>query len=357
LHNDQPGLDGGNGAMFSNEVGLTDISSIKEDQQESRDAEQQRWAETRRTEVRLVIWIVSVLILSTAYFTCLNAYVLVKAEPRPFYLAFDHPASLSNGAYSIALTWSPMDTSESLVRPQLLLDGTTDLASMDGRATLGQSYTVQIRVPANTTPGVHVGSINMHQIGTIEDLPDSFPPIPVTIEVTGGFWNSWFLLRDWLIFVVALGLILYGFCVLNFPKPSGFLIVSSGSDGSAPPRKVALRMRKIALLLPWRRSSIPLAALWKEARFSLPLKTRGEVFFLFDQMPVLFTMRRQRSYRFEKTISEVGMVDSYDIPDEAFLPCGRIDIMYTHNLCRYGNGSDQSVLLRYSKKMISIPVL
>jgi hypothetical protein len=304
----------------------------------------------------LVILTVAFLAICTLYFAAVNAYLLFHATPRPFSLTFEQPGNEQfNGTYHAWLDWEPRQEHE-LVRPKVLLDGValTEAPrsgnSSDHDLSLAQAVKVEIDVPQSCTTGLHRGNVVFDRVSGPDMLPARLAT-PVTIEVTGGFWTSWFLLRNWLILAGLMGSVLYAYCVFCFPRPTGSLAILRCSGSSTKPNRVALRMPFSALLLPWRRSSAPLASVWKQARMNPGSQVDGEVAFWFSDVPVLIVHWRRAPGALTRK-----MTDCYDLSEveaEDFVSCGAVDIMRENVVYKLGVSESDYVLFSYrsSKRM------
>jgi hypothetical protein len=290
------------------------------------------------------------LAVSTLYFAGVNAYLLVHAKPRPFTLSFEQPASERlPGWYRARLEWEPMRNRE-LVRPWVLLDGValTEAPPRDAGTrrdlSLAQTVQVEIDVPPDCTTGLHRGRVVFDRVGGPGVLPAELST-PVAVEVTGGFWSSWFLLRNWLILAAGVGAVLYLYCVFYFPRPAGWLVILQYAGGVPRPNKVVLRMPASARFLPWRRSSVPLASIWKQARMKPASQVQGEVVFWFPNVPVLLIHWRRTPEELTRKITDCYALSEVDLAD--FVPCGPLDIMRENVVYKQGISESQSVMFSY----------
>jgi len=305
-------------------------------------------AASTRKAIRTVMLTGTFLALSTLYFGGVNAYLLMHARPRPFVLSFEQ---LGNeqvaGVYHARLEWEPMGRRE-VVRPTILLDGLPMAEASHSSAgahqdfSLTQTVTVQIDVPPLCTTGNHSGRLIFERVGGPDLLPAQLET-PVAVEVTGGFWTSWFLLRDWLIFASAVGLVLYLSCVWFFPPPTGSLLIYRYSGSR---RKVGLPMPASAWFLPWRRSSLPLSYIWKNAGVKAVPRVNAEIWFLDrDSSPMLLIQRRRTPE--ELTVRTLASDDLSEAVGEDFHPCGPGDQMFKDRVFKQGLSEEQCVLFSY----------
>jgi hypothetical protein len=300
--------------------------------------------------VRTVMLTGTFLALSTLYFGGVNAYLLMHARPRPFVLSFEQLGSEQlAGTYHARLEWKEM-AGRNVVRPTILLDGLpmTEASHSSAGAhqdfSLTQTLTVQIDVPPLCTTGNHSGRLIFERAGG----PDLLPPqleTPVAVEVTGGFWTSWFLLRDWLIFASVVGLVLYVSCICFFPPPTGSLAIYR--YGSAR-RKAGLPMPASAWFLPWRRSSLPLSYIWKKAGFGGVSRVDGEIWFLERDLSPMLLIRRCRPPE-QLTVCAHDCDDLSEAVGEDFSPCGPMDQMFRERVYKQGLYEEQCVLFSYRR--------
>jgi hypothetical protein len=320
-----------------------------------KDAE--RWAAIHRKEIRMVMLTGTFLAICTLYFAGVNAYLLVHAKPRPFTLSFEQSASEHlAGLYHARIEWESMQKREA-VRPKVFLDGAAlaeerhQSAGADRDFSLSKTIRVEIDVPSGCATGLHRGRVVFDRAGGPEVLPAQLST-PVTIQVTGGFWTSWFLLRSWLILAALLGSTLYLYCVYYFPRPTGSLAILQRNGSSERPNRVILRMPFSALFLPWRRSSVTLSSVWKQARMKPASQFSGEVVFWFADLPILLVHWRRTPNELTRK-----MIDCYDLSEvEAadFVSCAAVDIMRENVVYKQGISESQYVLISYrsSKRML-----
>jgi len=260
---------------------------------EERDA--QLWTGVRRQEGSFATILTAVFVLLTAYFAGLNAYLLYRAIPAPLQLSVEAPAGTSmQGSYALQLIWKPMQRDASPVRPELMIDGVT-LSRQYARppeVELGRVSDVRMIVPSKTTAGLHEGSLVLTKVSGPETLPKS-SAVPVSVQVTGGFWQDWFLLKYWGSFsIFAMGGF-YLFCTVAYYPPTGSLRVIRSSGNLTQERSVPLKLRPLAYIFPWKRSVIPLAHIWKQAGVNVNA-VAGDLQFVITAQPILFVPRVRR---------------------------------------------------------------
>ena len=323
-----------------------DAETRRKKDEERRAASQ---AASRRTGIRTVVLTGAFLSLSTLYFGGVNAYLLMHAKPRPFVLSFQQVGNEQlAGTYHARLEWKDME-GRNVVRPTVLLDGlpVAEISHSSAGArqdfSLTQTVMVQIDVPPLCATGNHSGRLVFERAGGPDLLPVQLET-PVAVEVTGGFWTSWFLLRNWLIFASVVGLVLYLLCMVFFPPPTGSLAILR--NGSSKPN-VGLRMSASAWFLPWRRSSLPLSSIWKKAGIKAVSGVDGEIWFLERDSPMLLIQRRRTPD--ELTVHPLSYVchDLSEVLGENFQPCGIVDFMYETNVYKLGLSEEQGVLFSY----------
>ena len=310
-------------------------------------------AASTRKAIRTVMLTGTFLALSTLYFGGVNAYLLMHARPRPFVLSFEQLGSEQlAGTYHARLEWKEM-AGRNVVRPTVLLDTlpvaetSHSSAGAHGDFSLNRTVMVQIDVPPLCTTGNHSGRLIFERVGG----PDLLPPqleTPVAVEVTGGFWTSWFLLRDWLIFASVVGLVLYVSCICFFPPPTGSLAIFRGYG--SPKRKAGLPMPASAWFLPWRRSSLPLSYIWKKAGVRGVSRVDAEIWFLDrDSSPMLLIQRRHTPD--ELTVCTLASADVSDdlseVAGKDFYPCGPMDRMFRDRVYKQGLSEEQCILFSY----------
>lgn len=311
------------------------------------------WASARRHERQVVVVIFLILLLITAYFAALNAYVLRETKPLPYTLDFQLPEELKATArYSISMDWHPLVGTPQPSRPILTIDGeqipevrdkSKSLSSVD----LTRSHEIRISVPGKTSAGKHSGRLVLVQTAGSIDLPDELTS-PVTVAVSAGFWKSWFILRNWGIMLLAVLALLYIFCLLKFPAPSGYLVLVDPKRGFFPVGVVRLRKPILSIIFPWTRSTISLKSVWKRARPRIKMRHNAELLFLLPTLPVLILATRRAARRFGK----LGGTDilSEDIATGTYIPPGRQDVMFSHHSYRYARGAeDDFIAFAYQK--------
>jgi hypothetical protein len=243
-----------------------------------------------------------------------------------------------------------MSGAEGVQRPVVRIDGEivpAQPASPGSGAPvldIHRASEVSIQVLGATPAGTHSGSLVLERVSGAGSLPRTLTT-RITVEVTGGFWRSWFLLRDWLLFVVVLAVLLYGFCLWNFPPPSGFLGLCEADGRQIGPIQIRLRLRRVAWLLPWERSTVPLGWVWKHSAAKFTLNPRGEMVFLYRGIPALFVLQRGRGVNFAKWRG--GEKDLEMLTPEDFSPCGSINVMHSGLVVRQSVGEYQYLLLTY----------
>ncbi len=298
-------------------------------------------------------WLALALAAATAYFGTLNAYVLYRSVPLPYTLELHSPLVAAPAeAYSVSLAWEPMQlaTGEP-IRPSVHLDGllipTTGSGIPVGRQQGGDvPLELRVVVPGAAAAGEHRGQLVFQRTVPSDALPPS-SSVPIRVQVSGGFWSSWFVLRDWLLMVVAILGLLYLFCLVIFPAPGGTLLVLASKGGHYRKHTVRLRLARWAWLFPWRRSVVPLSRVFRSA--GVENMVRGELLFVGPTLPVLFWDSGGRP-------DGVGRRRGDDSPlemavDEPFERCARIDTMYESNTYRLSDSSGTDALfLRFTSR-------
>ena len=255
----------------------------------------EKWASGRRKELRIAALAAALILLGTIYFGGLNAYLLYREAPEPFHVAVTQPAGADIQAeYRVTVSWQPMEGPSRIpIRPSVLVHGiAVPLASArpspsDPRFRTGESAELDFVVGGDCTPGVHEGWISLQKVSGSPDAQTTLTS-PIKVQVIGGLWRRWYLLRDWLIASFGLLALLYAFFFSFSQVPSGEISVEY-HDGrlNYPPAYVALRARRLALLMPWKRPALPLAPLFKKA--GVPAcGFAGEIVFKMRNHPALF---------------------------------------------------------------------
>src|SRR5690606_33953373 len=110
----------------------------------------------------------------------------------------------------------------------------------------------------------HEGRLVFTRSSRSSDLPAEVT-VPISLTVTSGFFGNWFVLRNWLIVLAGVLGLLYFFCLLVFAPPSGVLTFLVHRGGYSRKRSVPLKTTRIGRIFPWRRSTLSLARLAKQA--------------------------------------------------------------------------------------------
>jgi hypothetical protein len=170
----------------------------------------------------------------------------------------------------------------------------------------------------------------------------------VGVGVTGGFWTSWFLLRDWFILALALGALGYVLCVVIFPLPSGRLLFAVIRDGNVQTGQVTLNRPPLALFLPWLRSSLPIGHLGKLAGVPQMARTQGQIEFQFTDLPLLLVEGAGAAGRVRRAPGASGSVEEMD--DRDFRPAAPIVIMHD-TIFSFGRPGDAAeVRIQYLRR-------
>lgn len=247
--------------------------------EEAERRELERMLYIRRREMRTAAWIAAILVALTGYFGALNAYLLYREYPHPFGLKLSQAAgSHLVASYRPAIMWRSHSDYRDVRRPILLIgDERVPFASArrnesDPVIGLDQLAELRIVVPSDATPGLHEGRLLLDRISGDSDLPEHLSQ-PVKVGVVGGFWNSWRLFGGWLVGMVIFLCLFYLFCVWMYPRPFGTIYFQQHGGTIGRRCHVSLKMQRLAYLLPWRRSSVPLRAISRRAAlpyFNIP---------------------------------------------------------------------------------------
>lgn len=320
---------------------------------EQTEKEFELWAEYRRTERRLFLFVLTVLLLTTAYVAFLDGRRLVIEQPQGYQLRFE--PSPGETRYRASVLW----TRGSPIHPDIMIakDGSTPgpgdkvppTNSPSAPVELSLDKTVQIRIvlPPGVAGGIHSGSLLFHRIGDSDNLP-AVVSSPVSIEVLSGFWENWRFLYGWLWIVAGFLAVLYAFCVWRYPRPSGNLIVTHFTD-TPRERSVRLSMKRLAYLLPWRRSLLRIEELLVRADAPTSLRVRGQLEFLARNKPSLFiNPGSNRSLVRRATIPEDG--DVTDLGDASFRRIGTVNRIDERVVYRIGKDEQSdNVIMRYRR--------
>ena len=248
------------------------------------------FAEERKVTTRLAAGIGFGLALFTLYFGFVNAWKLAHAEPQPFRLKLESPRGPTpHAAYRASLVWQPMAGKETPVRPVVTVNG-FPVAGRQATIATGQPVEVRIVVPPSATPGEHFGRLVLERAEGPGSLPQTLL-VPVRVQVTGGWWSSWAILRNWLILAVLAWACWYVICLLAFPGPSGELAVRRIATGADVTHHVPLGPSPARILRPWTRSTVDLNWIWKNANVPrIPLG--GRIEFMAPGLPQLWLLAR-----------------------------------------------------------------
>lgn len=310
----------------------------KEEEVERREAEHMLYL--RRREMRAAAWIAAILLALTMYFGALNALLLYREYPKPFGLKLSQSkGSQLVASYRPAIIWRSHAGYQGVVRRPILLLGGARIPSASSRRHgsdpmigLDQLAELRIVVPSGTTPGLHQGRLLLDRVSGDPDLPEQLSQA-VKVGVIGGFWSSWWLFGSWLIVMLIFLTLFYAFCVWMFPRPAGRIYVQQ--SGGTIPRKghVELKMRRLAYLMPWKRSSVPLRTIAKRAalpHFDLPA---GSLEFRTRDIPYLDWTGVTTSCR----PLRLGHGQTYT-PGMILPRCGIAEPMYADNFVCSGDG-------------------
>lgn len=237
-----------------------------EDKNEKEKRDLERWAQIKKNENRVFLLFVFLLLFFTAYMALLNLYVIVKSEVPRWTIELNVPAGIE---YALWMQWEPggdgHGVDNSMVRPAVLFNGEViPTAATQARVSSGSMEgEVSVQVGPDTSPSNHRGNLVLQRRNGDNPFGEFYPQeemVPVKVDVTGGWWNTWFILRDWLVFCLIVIVLAYAFCLYYYPPPRGVLLFRDGNQ----PRTFRLRCSLLGWLLPWRRSSVALNKIWKK---------------------------------------------------------------------------------------------
>ena len=149
---------------------------------------------------------------------------------------------------------------------------------------------MRIVVPPSASLGEHDGQFVLERA----EGPDSLPQVllvPVRVQVTGGWWSSWAILRNWLILAVFAWGCWYGICLLAFPRPSGEVAVRRIAAGMDVMHHIHLGLGLARILRPWTRSTVDLDRIWKKAQVP-HVPVSGRIEFMAPGLPQIWLLAR-----------------------------------------------------------------
>jgi hypothetical protein len=267
--------------------------------QDSTENTQQLFAEASHRDIRFVVFVATILGVLTLYFLSLNVYVLLRDEPPTYELEVE-AAGDPNLRAMIAVVWDSDCGTPDVIRPRLLVDDGEQIRELSSDLLVppGKPLELRVDIPRGCTPCRHEGFFRLTEISG-QGTASSSHEVPIDIEVRGGWLRPFWIFLSWLAVMAVAMVVVYGVCLLCFPPPSGRLFFDDRTDLGLVSRPfVALRMRRSAWLLPWRRSTLPLAYIWKRAKIRAPLRSVGEVLFFTSTMPALLLFSgRKTSWR------------------------------------------------------------
>jgi hypothetical protein len=317
-------------------------------------AHNEAWALQRKRQIRVAAALTAALCVLTIYFAGLNAYVLYHAQPQPYSMdlsAVNRPSVAKE--YRTFVRWVGDSHGASTKHPQLYVGDRVVPKADESKGIEGVSAdggTLRIDVEGASV-GLHKGELVFQKREGASVLLPQETAIPVSIQVSGGFWSSWFVLRDWLIVVALLLGILYIFCVLIFPAPTGVMQVLVSRGGNNRQRSLKLGLARSAWLMPWRRATIPLK--WVQKQAGVPVPMKGEVIFVGPGLPVLFVSGRLGLAGLERRRSDRESLE--DSLYETYSACGAVDTMYQSNTYKVTGPADTDIsLLRFTAKGIGV---
>jgi len=312
--------------------------------------ERERWLGIRRQEKRLVAFAALVLFCGTIYMAALN-FIAIGISPSniPFKLEIDHnlpiPATVNPKLF---ISWRG---DKDLVRPVLLLDKREEIPvdSAEGiRVSMDTRHQLYVNIPRRCGAGTHQGKLIVFQT----EIADGSLPghsVPVSVEVSGSLWRNWFILRDWLLFSFLLLIIMYLFCMAIFPRPSGNIVFEDPFGTHLVRRpKVPMKVRTSAWFMPWRRSSIPFKAIWKAAGVRVPLRTEGEISFLFSNIPP-FLLQFHRAGASVIRLEE-GQLQAQPLDIDAGVEVGSSEHMYGERRYAYRLPNNPAIIVFYFER-------
>lgn len=229
------------------------------------------------------------LLVLTLYFGVANFIVIIRNAPQPY--KFMVEAVNSNDYYTATLIWNETNSAENIIRPAIIInDGITMQQSVPVPIEFNKEYKISISIPENCTLANHKGIIALK---SLESKNSGLPPkeIRLDIEVNGGWWNAWFVLRNWLIVSIIIMALIYLACIIFFTKPFGKIRFTEPEMKflKVSPTDVELKMMPVAWFLPWRRSTVPLKWIWKEAGILGVLPDSGEILFIWKSIaPMIY---------------------------------------------------------------------
>lgn len=307
----------------------------------------QAWALDRRRQVRFAGFLVGVLALLTAYAVALNVAVLYQSVPSPYTLDLESGLVPDAAAsYSASVRWRVPADAPGVSHPAVFL-GNRAIPVGSGFQAAGvpvEGHALSIR-PESASSGTHEGDLVFTRRGSNKELPEEVT-LPIRVRVTSGFWSSWFVVRDWLILASLVCACVYLFCVVVFPAPSGELHVLVSSAGHTRHCRLPLQRPRLAWLLPWRRSTLSLSRLLRDARS--PVLARGEIQFVSSTLPVLWLGGASDSTVKRRKVDTEPLEQSLYAQ---FAPFGRFDTMSAGKIYRISDlTEDDCALLQFVRR-------
>jgi hypothetical protein len=296
-------------------------------------------AQGMRTATRFATWILAVLGACTVYFGMLNAWMLANAEPAPFGISLETPGGASlDGVYRAGMAWKPSVRSGE--EPDVFVDGIAARGQNGPRLEIGHPAKLDIRVRATAATGLHEGQLVLERVSGSGEAPQVLS-VPIRVEVTGGFWQSWFVLRWWLEIATVIWVLFYLVCLVAFPAPSGEVIVHRIASGMDVSHHVPLGTLWTGRLFPWTRSAVPLGWIWKRAYISsAPID--GQLQFMIRGMPVLQHIPLRRGAR----LVRLGQTAVPRL-ETKYAPCGPCEPMSDFHFAVEAESPRQTIIIQY----------
>ncbi len=313
------------------------------------------FAKATRLESYVVCVIVSFLSLLTLYFAMINAYVLRNAIPAPYRLTFDVPSAGAEASYAAVVSWRADPGSARIVRPIVTLDGQTvpdNQAAGRVEVRLRKSHEIRVDVPMNSAAGRHEGQLVLTRISGPTDLEPSLT-LPLRVDVEASLWNNWFILRNWLGVTAGVSALLYVVCIAFFPAPAGTIILRDDAEKKRVRRlRVPLRVRTIAWLFPWWRSTVPLSWVWRRAGIGSRPPFGSLVFYTSD-LPILIGAKcpARATLKIGNSAYPLG-----DIECSAERPVGAVEVVFQEKCFEYREDpAHPPVHLAFRRRRLAVP--
>ncbi|MCB1048043.1 MAG: hypothetical protein KDC10_12660 [Calditrichaeota bacterium] len=316
------------------------------------------WAEARRNETRMKWLTVVVLLGLTLYVVGLNFFLLARTHIVPLEITLDGQQKMLYGEeYAAGIRWdTPMK--RDLIHPRLYIEGVpvpefVDTLHSDVKIQLGTPNKLMLDIPLNCDPGKHSGVLVLKRLSSNDALPASIQT-QVNLNVLGGFWENWLILKYWLYCLSFLAVLIYCVCLITYPAPSGNLLVLESTNDTFSPVALKLQVRWVGRLLPWKRSTFPMGHLLSKAGIGFSRRYGshlGRLTFWDRELPVIEIHDRSRVLLEKCSLDGESARRTGILADLPYRSCGTVELMYSFyqfKISIVGSSTD-TVLIRYQQ--------